>query len=108
MRDNIKPYISGEEEKSESEPMKIWGTVEGGLIVRCEKKPVISAHCVRVPVTDGHLATVSVEFENKPEAAEIIEAWQSYRGKPQLLSLPSAPKQFNNIHRRGRQATDSA
>jgi len=93
MHDNVKPYISGEEEKSEREPLKIWGAVEGGLIVDA-KKPVISAHCVRVPVTDGHLATVSVEFENKPEAAEIIEAWNSYRGKPQLLLLPSAPKQF--------------
>ncbi len=93
MHDNVKPYISGEEAKSELEPMKIWGTVKNGLIVN-EKNIKISAHCVRVPVSDGHLASVFVEFEEKPTKAQIIEAWKNFKGKPQLLSLPSAPEQF--------------
>ena len=93
MHDNVKPYISGEEAKSELEPMKIWGTVKNGLIVN-EKNIKISAHCVRVPVSDGHLASVFVEFEEKPTKAQIIEAWKNFKGKPQLLSLPSAPEHF--------------
>lgn len=93
MNDNVKPYIAGEEAKSEQEPLKIWGTVKNGLIEN-EKNIKISAHCVRVPVSDGHLASVFVEFEEKPTKAQIIDAWKNFKGKPQLLSLPSAPEQF--------------
>lgn len=91
--DNVKPYIAGEEEKSEKEPLKVWGHVEDGMIIPA-KAPVISAHCVRVPVSDGHLASVFVDFENVPPREEIIAAWQDFKGKPQTLALPSAPKQF--------------
>lgn len=93
MIDNVKPYISGEEQKSEQEPLKVWGHIENGLIIP-EKSIKISAHCVRVPVSDGHLASVFVDFEEKPTRAQIIEAWKNYKGKPQLLRLPSAPEQF--------------
>lgn len=93
MIDNVKPYIAGEEEKSEKEPLKVWGHVEDGMIIPA-KAPVISAHCVRVPVSDGHLASVFVDFENVPSREEIITAWQDFKGKPQTLALPSAPKQF--------------
>ena len=93
MHDNVKPYIGGEEEKSEREPLRVWGHIEGGEIVPAPS-PVISAHCVRVPVSDGHLASVFVSFKNKPPRDEIISAWQSFRGKPQELGLPSAPAQF--------------
>jgi len=91
--DNVIPYIGGEEEKSEQEPLKIWGTIENGEIVKA-KSPIISTQCIRVPVLDGHLATVFVKFENKPTKEEILELWKNYKGKPQLLKLPSAPKQF--------------
>ena len=93
MIDNVKPFISGEEAKSEQEPLKVWGTLEDGLIVPA-KEPKISAHCIRVPVSDGHLASVFVDFKEKPTKAQILEAWENYKGKPQALSLPSAPKQF--------------
>ncbi|MCD7943811.1 MAG: aspartate-semialdehyde dehydrogenase [Clostridia bacterium] len=93
MVDNVKPYIAGEEEKSEKEPLKVWGHVEDGMIIPA-KSPVISAHCVRAPVSDGHLASVFVDFENVPSREEIIAAWQDFKGKPQTLALPSAPKQF--------------
>ncbi len=93
MNDNIKPYIAGEEEKSEQEPLKIWGHIENGLIVSAAS-PIISAHCVRVPVSDGHLASVFVDFADPPTPEEIIAAWHDFRGKPQSLSLPSAPEQF--------------
>ncbi len=93
MVDNVKPYIAGEEEKSEKEPLKVWGHVEDGMIIPA-RSPIISAHCVRVPVSDGHLASVFVDFEEKPSREEIIAAWRDFRGKPQMLSLPSAPKQF--------------
>ncbi len=93
MIDNVKPFISGEEAKSEQEPLKVWGEVVDGLIVP-EKNVMISAHCVRVPVSDGHLASVFVDFEEKPTRAQIIEAWNSFKGKPQSLRLPSAPEQF--------------
>lgn len=93
MTDNIIPFIGGEEEKSEQEPSKIWGILEGGAIVN-RREPVISAQCLRVPVADGHLAAVSVSFERKPTADEIKERWRAFRGKPQTLELPSAPKQF--------------
>jgi aspartate-semialdehyde dehydrogenase len=93
MIDNVIPYIGGEEEKSEKEPLKVWGKVEDGVIVNAEK-PVISAQCVRVPVADGHLATVSVKFKNPPTEEEILKAWAEFKGEPQKLDLPHAPKQF--------------
>jgi aspartate-semialdehyde dehydrogenase len=93
MVDNVIPFIKGEEEKSEQEPMKIWGLVEGGRIVAA-KEPVISAQCVRVPVSDGHMAAVFVQFERRPSKEEVLELWKSFSGRPQELSLPSAPKPF--------------
>lgn len=93
MVDNVIPYIGGEEEKSEMEPLKVWGKYENGKIVALSE-PKISAQCIRVPVTDGHFATVSVKFKNKPTREEIISAWKSFSGEPQKLSLPHAPKQF--------------
>lgn len=93
MIDNVIPYIGGEEEKSEQEPLKIWGTIENGEIVKAAS-PSITAQCIRVPVSDGHTAAVFVELENKPSMDEIIKDWESYKGKPQELELPSAPKQF--------------
>lgn len=91
--DNIIPYIGGEEEKSEQEPLKIWGEVRGGEIVNAQS-PVITAQCLRVPVSDGHTAAVFVSFEKKPEKEEILSAWANFKGEPQTLDLPSAPKQF--------------
>jgi aspartate-semialdehyde dehydrogenase len=73
--------------------MKIWGRVEGGRIVAAQD-PVITAQCIRVPVTDGHLAAVFVTFERKPGKDDILELWKSWAGKPQKLGLPSAPKPF--------------
>ncbi len=93
MIDNVIPFIGGEEEKSEQEPLRIWGTVEDGVIVKAQT-PVITTQCIRVPVTDGHLATVFVSFNKKPTKEQILEAWKNYKGKPQTLELPSAPKQF--------------
>ncbi len=93
MIDNIIPYIGGEEEKSEQEPLRIWGKVVDGKIVRAEA-PVITAQCIRVPVLDGHLATVFVSFKKKPTKEQILESWKNFKGKPQELDLPSAPKQF--------------
>lgn len=93
MNDNVIPYIGGEDEKSEREPLRIWGTVENGVIVPATR-PVISAQCIRVPVTDGHLAAVFVNFDRKPSKEEILERWRSFRGKPQELGLPHAPEQF--------------
>ena len=93
MEDNVIPYIGGEEEKSEREPLKIWGTVENGQIVPAAA-PAITTQCIRVPVTDGHTAAVFVKFENKPTKEEILEAWANYSGRPQELGLPHAPKQF--------------
>ena len=95
MVDNVIPYIGGEEEKSEQEPLKIWGRIEGDKIVKAEK-PVISAQCYRVAAADGHMAAVSVSFEKKPEKEEILRRWKEYQGLPQKLELPSAPKQFLN------------
>ena len=91
--DNVIPYIGGEEEKSEVEPLKIWGKVEGDGIVNATA-PVITAQCLRVPVSDGHTAAVFVSFEKKPTKEEILRAWADYAGEPQRLALPSAPKQF--------------
>ncbi len=93
MVDNVIPYIGGEEEKSEREPLKIWGELRGGIIVPAEA-PVITTQCIRVPVTDGHTAAVFVSFENTPPKEAILEQWKNYRGAPQLLGLPSAPEQF--------------
>ena len=91
--DNVIPYIGGEEEKSEQEPLKIWGSVQGGVIKNAEG-PAITAQCLRVPVSDGHTAAVFVSFEKKPSKEEILKAWQTFGGEPQALCLPSAPKQF--------------
>jgi aspartate-semialdehyde dehydrogenase len=93
MIDNVIPFIKNEEEKSETEPHKIWGTISGGKIVAATT-PVISAQCIRVPVSDGHLAAVSVAFERKPSRDQILSAWKEYGGKPQQLALPSAPRPF--------------
>ena len=91
--DNIIPYIGGEEEKSEKEPLKIWGSIENGEIVSATA-PLITAQCLRVPVSDGHTAAVFVKFENKPTKEEILSAWANFKGEPQELGLPSAPVQF--------------
>ncbi len=93
MIDNVIPYIGGEEEKSENEPLRIWGKIQGGEIVSA-KEPVITTQCIRVPVSDGHMAAVFVSFESKPSKSEILELWKNFKGKPQQLNLPSAPKQF--------------
>lgn len=93
MIDNVIPYIGGEEEKSEQEPLKVWGKIEDGKIVKATS-PVITTQCIRVPVTDGHTAAVFVKFRNKPTKDEILEAWQNFAGEPQKLALPHAPKQF--------------
>lgn len=91
--DNVIPFIGGEEEKSELEPLKIWGTVENGRIVNATS-PSITTQCLRVPVSDGHMAAVFVSFEKKPTLEEIKEKWASFSGPAQELQLPSAPKQF--------------
>ena len=93
MVDNVIPYIGGEEEKSEQEPLRIWGKVEGGQIIKAEG-PLITTQCIRVPITDGHTAAVFVNFEHKPSKEEILKAWAEFKGIPQELELPSAPKQF--------------
>ena len=93
MLDNVIPYIGGEEEKSEQEPMKLWGHIEGDQIVNAEK-PTITAQCFRVPVSDGHTAAVFVSFDKKPTQEQMLEAWANFRGPAQELNLPSAPKQF--------------
>ena len=93
MVDNVIPYIGGEEEKSEQEPLKIWGHVENGVIVNTTT-PSITSQCLRVPVSDGHMAAVFFSLENKISKEEIIERWEKFRGPAQELELPSAPKQF--------------
>lgn len=93
MLDNIIPFIGGEEEKSENEPLKIWGSIQDDKIVAATS-PLISAQCIRVPVLDGHMAAVFVNFEKKPTKEEMIEKWNVYSGRPQELDLPLAPKQF--------------
>ena len=97
MVDNVIPYIGGEEEKSEKEPLKIWGKVEDGKIIPAEK-PYFTAQCIRVPVSDGHLAACFVRFDKKPTKEEILEIWKNFKGKPQELELPHAPKQFINYY----------
>lgn len=91
--DNIIPYIGGEEEKSETEPLKIWGEVKDGRIVNATA-PKITAQCLRVPISDGHTAACFVSFEQKPTKEEILNAWQEYSGEPQKLYLLSAPRKF--------------
>ena len=93
MVDNVIPYIGGEEEKSEHEPLKIWGSVRNGVIVPT-KTPLVTSQCIRVPVSDGHTAAVFMSFDNTPQKETILEEWRSFRGLPQMLDLPSAPKQF--------------
>jgi aspartate-semialdehyde dehydrogenase len=93
MEGNIIPYIGGEEEKSEKEPLKIWGALRGDGIVPA-KTPLVTSQCIRVPVSDGHTAAVFMSFDNPPPRETILEEWRSFRGLPQLLGLPSAPKQF--------------
>lgn len=93
MVDNVIPYIGGEEEKSEKEPLRLWGNVEDGKIVPADA-PLITTQCIRVPVTDGHTAAVFVSFKNKPSKQEILDAWRDFKGLPQELSLPSAPERF--------------
>lgn len=93
MVDNCIPYIGGEEEKSEQEPLKLWGHIEGDKIVSADA-PRFTAQCLRVPVSDGHMGAVFVRFENKPTKEEVLQAWKEFHGPAQDLNLPSAPKQF--------------
>ncbi len=95
MVDNVIPYIGGEEEKSEKEPLKMWGTIENGEIVPTDK-PNITSQCLRVPVSDGHMAAVFMSFDEgkKPSIEEIKETWANFKGRAQELELPSAPKQY--------------
>ena len=90
--DNVIPYIGGEEEKSEQEPLKLWGRIEGDRIVPASA-PSFTAQCLRVPVSDGHMGAVFVSFENKPSREEILQIWNNFSGPAQELQLPSAPKQ---------------
>ena len=93
MLDNVIPYIGGEEETSEREPMKLWGRVENGVIVNASS-PSITAQCLRVPVSNGHMAAVFASFDNKPSIQEIRDIWAAFKGRAQELNLPTAPKQF--------------
>ena len=93
MIDNVIPFIGGEEEKSEKEPLKIWGKVEGDEIVPATA-PNFTAQCIRVPVSNGHMGAVFVRFENKPSKEEILNIWKDFAGRAQELELPHAPKQF--------------
>lgn len=93
MVDNLIPFIGGEEEKSEQEPLKVWGRIEGDKIVNATA-PSITTQCLRVPVSDGHTAAVFVSFDKKPSKEEILKKWADFKGAPQELELPSAPKQF--------------
>ncbi len=93
MVENIIPYIGGEEEKSEQEPLRLWGKIENGEIVKASE-PVITCQCIRVPVLNGHTAAVFVKFRKKPTKEELIDRMVNFKGLPQELDLPSAPKQF--------------
>ena len=93
MEGNIIPYIGGEEEKSEQEPLRLWGRIENGVIVKAEE-PKITCQCVRVPVLNGHTAAVFVKFRKQPTKEQLIEKLVNFKGLPQELELPSAPKQF--------------
>ena len=90
---NIIPFIGGEEEKSEQEPLRIWGKIEDGVIVKA-KEPVITCQCIRVPVLNGHTAAVFVKFRKKPTKDQLIEKIRTFKGLPQELKLPSAPEHF--------------
>lgn len=90
---NVIPFISGEEEKSEKEPLRIFGHIENGEIV-CAKSPVITCQCIRVPVLYGHTAASFIKFRQKPSKEELIDKLVNFAGEPQKLGLPSAPKQF--------------
>ena len=93
MEGNIIPFIGGEEEKSEQEPLRIWGKIEDGVIVKATE-PKITCQCIRVPVLNGHTAAVFVKFRKKPTKEQLIEKLENFKGLPQELNLPSAPKQF--------------
>ena len=93
MEGNINPFIGGEEEKSEQEPLRIWGKIENGVIVKATE-PKITCQCIRVPVLNGHTAAVFVKFRKKPTKEQLIEKLENFKGLPQELNLPSAPKQF--------------
>ena len=93
MIDNVIPYIGGEEEKSEQEPLRVWGKVENGQIVKADGI-TITTQCIRVPVTNGHTAAVFVKFRKNPTKEQILKAWKEFAGKPQALELPNAPAQF--------------
>lgn len=93
MVENIIPYIGGEEEKSEQEPLRLWGKIEDGVIVKANE-PTITCQCIRVPVLNGHTAAVFVKFKKKPSKDELIEKLRAFKGLPQELKLPSAPEQF--------------
>lgn len=93
MVDNVIPFIGGEESKSEEEPRKVWGSIKNGRLA-IAKKPIISATCIRVPVTDGHMASVQVKFKKKPSYAQILQAWKKFENPLSALKLPSAPKEF--------------
>ena len=93
MVDSVIPYIGGEEEKSEQEPLKIWGKIAGD-VVKPAASPNFTAQCLRVPVSNGHMGAVFVRFQNKPSKEEILSVWKNFKGRAQELVLPSAPKQF--------------
>ncbi len=93
MVENIIPFIGGEEEKSEQEPLRIWGSIQGDEIVKASE-PKITSQCIRVPVLDGHTAAVFVKFRKKPSKEQLIESIRAFKGLPQTLNLPNAPKQF--------------
>lgn len=93
MVENIIPYIGGEEEKSEQEPLRLWGNIEDGVIKKASS-PVITCQCIRVPVLNGHTAAVFVKFKKQPTKEQLIEKLVNFKGLPQELELPSAPKQF--------------
>ena len=96
--DNVIPYIGGEEEKSEREPLELWGKIVGDEIVPATE-PAFTAQCLRVPVSDGHMGAVFVDFKNKPSKEEMIDIWMNFSGRAQELNLPSAPKQFLHYFR---------
>ncbi len=93
MVDNVIPFIGGEEEKSEKEPLKLFGHIEDDAIVLADS-PRFTAQCIRVPVSDGHMGAVFVRFEKKPSKEEILNIWKNFKGRAQELDLPNAPKQF--------------
>lgn len=93
MVDNVIPFIGGEEEKSEKEPLKIWGEIKDGTIIPATN-PSITTQCLRVASSDGHMAAVFVSFDKKPTKEQILKKWAEFKGEPQELNLPSAPKQF--------------